>query len=110
MVARYVLHSCSSTYTHTYLNTHYSPPGDETTSPGWEFAVIVDIKEEAEVSFSVVYDFNGEQVRLVLGGEDDINSPTHTYTQTHTLPFIHRPGFRKRKSVYVGLATLRGVN
>ena len=80
MVARYVLHYCSSTYTHTYLSTHCSPPGDETTSPGWEFAVIVDIKEEAEVSFSVVYDFNGKQVRLVGAGDLHTDSHTPVYT------------------------------
>ena len=55
-----------STHTHTHTHTLTHTPGDETTRPGWEFAVIVGIDDD-EDEYSVIWDFNGEQVRRVGG-------------------------------------------
>ena len=50
--------------------------------------VILNIKVEAEVFFNVIYDFNGEEMRLVVGGEDGINPNPNPNGLTHSSSHI----------------------
>ena len=99
---------------HTPHTTRHTPhakpqttPGDETTRRGWEHAVIVGIDDEGDDDdeiYSVIWDFNGEQVCRVVKGCGLLYT---LFPDTH--PHIHRPGCLATRYGRVVLATFRGV-